>query len=130
MIDNLGFCYAHESGCSTYEVIWTLSKCLATLAEGLGVQIKVFHTGLRTNLGDKVADDLSKGKIGQVMVDLPGSRNISDRVSRTMLTWLRNPRVEMELGRSVLQELAARPGLNVHVEFSYRSAALELGVDC
>ena len=130
MIDNLGFCYANQSGCSTDEIIWTLSKCLATLAEGLGVQIKVFHTGRRTSLGDKVADDLSKGKIGQVMVDIPGSRNISDRVSRTMLTWLRKPKVEMELGRSVLKELAARPGLNVHVGFSYRSAALELGVDC
>ena len=78
MIDNLGFVFANTSGCSTDEVIWTLSKCLATLAEGLGVQIRVFHTGRRTSLGDKVADDLSKGKVGQVMEDLPGSKNISD----------------------------------------------------
>ena len=48
----------------------------------------------------------------------------------TMLTWLRNPRVDMELGRDVLLELAARPGLDVHVGFSYRTAALELGVKC
>jgi hypothetical protein len=34
----------------------------------------------------------------------------------------------MELGRTVLQELKGRPGLDVHVGFSYRSAALELGV--
>jgi hypothetical protein len=81
-------------------------------------------------LGDKVADDLSKGKIAQVMLDLPGSKNISDRVSRVMLTWLRRPQVDMELGRTVLQELTARSGLDVHVGFSYKSAALELGVDC
>ena len=36
----------------------------------------------------------------------------------------------MELGRAVLQELEARPGLDVHVGFSYKSAAQELGVDC
>jgi hypothetical protein len=85
-----------------------LSKCLATLSEGLGVQIKVFNTGIRTSLGDKVADDLSKGKIAQVMLDLPGSKNISNRVSRVMLTWLRTPQVDMELGRAVLKEQAAR----------------------
>jgi hypothetical protein len=130
MIDNIGFCYANQSGCSTDEIIWTLSKCLATLAEGLGVQIRVFHTGRRTSLGDKVADDLSKGKIGQVMEDLPGSRNVSDRVSKRMLSWLRYPSGDMELGRSVLLELAAKPDLDVHVGFSYRSAARELGVDC
>ena len=77
-----------------------------------------------------MADDLSKGKVGQVMEDLPGSKNISDRVSKTMLTWLRKPKVEMELGRSVLLELVAKPDLDVHVGVSYRSAALELGVDC
>ena len=130
MIGNLGFCCANKSGCSTDEVIWTLSKCLAALSEGLGVQIRVFHTGRRTSLGDKVADDLSKGKIAQVMLDLPGSKNIIDSVSRVMLDWLRNPQVDMELGRAVLKELAARPGLDVYVGFSYKSAALELGVDC
>jgi hypothetical protein len=77
-----------------------------------------------------VADDLSKGKVSQVMEDLPGSKNISDRVSKIMLKWLSKPRVEMELGRSVLLELAANPDLDVHVGVSYRSAALELGVDC
>ena len=44
MIDNLGFVYANNAGCSSDEYLWTLSKCVATLAEGLGVQIKVFHT--------------------------------------------------------------------------------------
>jgi hypothetical protein len=52
------------------------------------------------------------------MEDLPGSRNISDRVSKTMLTWLRYPKVDMELGRSVLLELEAKPDLNVHVGVS------------
>ena len=90
----------------------------------------MFHTSRRTSLGDRIADDMSKGKIGQVFQVLPESVDISSRVSRTMLTWLRNPRVDMELGRDVLLEMAARPGLDVHVGFSYRTAALELGVQC
>ena len=77
-----------------------------------------------------MADDLSKGKVSQVMEDLPGSKNISDRVSKTMLEWLSLPKVEMELGRSVLLELAANPDLDVHVGVSYKRAAFELGVDC
>ena len=36
---------------------------METLAEGLGVPIKVFHTRRRTRLGDIVADDLSKNNI-------------------------------------------------------------------
>jgi hypothetical protein len=72
--------------------------------------------------------DLSKGKTAQVMLDLPGSVDISARVSKRMLQWLNFPKVDMELGRTVLQELKGRPGLDVQVGFSYRSAALELGV--
>ena len=68
-------------------------------------------------------------KTQESKLDLPGSVDISARVSKKMLTWLRYPAVDMELGRTVLQELDARPGLDVHVGFSYRSAALELGVD-
>ena len=45
-----------------------------------------------------------------------------------MLQWLNFPKVDMELGRTVLQELKGRPGWDVHVGFSYKSAALELGV--
>ena len=79
MIDNLGFVYANEAGCSTDEYVWTLSKCVATLAEGLGVQIKVFHTSRRTSLGDKIADDLSKGKVDLVkpLVETDVSHRIS-----------------------------------------------------
>ena len=62
-----------------------------------------------------MADNLSKGTVGQVMEDLLGSKNISDSVSKTMLTWLSKPKVGMELGRSALLELAAKPDLDFHV---------------
>ena len=70
-VDNLGFVYATESGCSTDEIIYTLSKCLKDVADGLGIQVAVFHTGRRTSVGDQIADDLSKGKL-ENMEDLMG----------------------------------------------------------
>ena len=129
MIDNLGFCYASSSGCSADEIIWTLSKALADLAEGLGVPIKVFHTSRRTSLGDKVADDLSKDKVLDVMQALPGSRDVTAKASKVLLSWLRAPRVDMELGRAVLVELAMQTEVEVQVGLSYEAAALEMGVN-
>ena len=127
MIDNMGFCYASSSGCSGDEILCTLSKALADLAEGLGVPIRVFHTARRTSLGDKVAGDLSTDKILDVMQVLPGSKDVSCRASRVMLNWLKAPRVDMELDRVVLLELAARAEVEVQVGLSYEAAALELG---
>ena len=82
MIDNLGFCFTSTSGCNVDEIIWTLSKALADLAEGLGVPINVFHTSRRTSLGDRIADDLSKGKTDSVLTELPGSKDVTDRASK------------------------------------------------
>ena len=46
-----------------------------------------------------------------------------------MLSWLQAPKVDMELGRAVLVELAAQSGVEVQVGLSYEAAALELGVN-
>ena len=124
MIDNLGFVYANASGCSTDEHIWTQSKCVSALAEGLGVQMKVFHTSRRTSLGDRVADDLSKGKVELVRQELATLVDISHRVSKILMAWLNSPTVNMELGRDVLMVLKATTGLDVHVGMSYARAAI------
>jgi hypothetical protein len=87
---------------------------MAALAEGLGVQIKVFHTSRLTSLGDKIADDLSKGKVDLVRPLV--ETDMSHRVSKVLMAWLNNPRVSMELGR------------DVHVSFCYATAAMEMGV--
>ena len=90
--------------------------------------IKVFHTSRRTSLGDRVADDLSKGKVLDLMQEMPESRDVTGRASKVMLSWLQATRVDMELGRAVLVELSAQPGIIVQVGLSYVVAALELGV--
>ena len=128
MCDNIGFMWAHRNGCSSDEYIWTLAKCLADLSLGLGVQIKVFHTRRRTSVGDELADDLSKGKLDMVEELMPGGIDISYRVSKVLLDWIKNPFVKMELGRKVLLELQNSDGLLADPGFDYRTAALELGV--
>ena len=72
---------------------------------------------------------MSKGKIHSVMQVLPGSKNVSCRTSKVLLSWLAAPRIDMELGRAVLLEIAAKAEVEVHVGLSYEAAALELGVN-
>ena len=127
MCDNMGFVWANHSGNSRDEYIWTLSKCLDTLAEGLGVPIKVFHTRRRTRLGDTVADDLSKNNLDRVQAILPRGEDISWKVSRVLTNWLTKPFVSTELGREILKELKGSSEAEVHVGISYRTAANELG---
>ena len=89
----------------------------------------MFHTSRRTSLGDKVADDLSKDKVLDVMQALPGSRDVTAKASKVLLSWLKAPRVDMELGRAVLVELAMQTEVEVQVGLSYEAAALEMGVN-
>ena len=125
-VDNLGFVYATESGCSTDEIIYTLSKCLKDVADGLGIQVAVFHTGRRTSVGDQIADDLSKGKL-ENLEDLMGdSLDIGLGLSRELLNWLRFPRVDMDLGRRVLVELARTTNAVVMEGFDFARATATL----
>ena len=64
--DNMGFVWAYFNGNSKDELVYTLAKGLHDLAEGLGIQIQVFHQRRRTDLGDKVADHLSKYEMQKV----------------------------------------------------------------
>ena len=125
-VDNLGFVYATESGCCTDEIIYTLSKCLKDVADGLGIQVVVFHTGRRTSVGDQIADDLSKGKL-ENMEDLMGdSQDVGLGLSKELLNWLRFPRVDMDLGRRVLVELARTTNAVVVEGFDFARAAATL----
>ena len=99
-----------------------------SISQGLGVPIKVFHTRRRTDLGDKLADDLSKNKLESTKQVMPNNSDRSHEVSRVLIEWLANPRVRMELGRDVLIELKTRSKAAVEVGLSYLTAANELGV--
>ena len=59
-------------------------------------------------LGERVADALSKGKMKEVEQEMPGARDVSARLSRVLLDWNANPRVDIELGRKGLLEVSKR----------------------
>ena len=125
----MGFMWAYKNGSSSEELVWTLAKCLSSISQGLGVPVKVFHTRRRTDLGDKLADNLSKNKLESIKHAMPGSSDRSHEVSRVLIEWLRNPSVRMELGRDVLMELKTKSKAAVEVGLSYLTAANELGVE-
>ena len=76
------------------------------MSVGLGVQAKVYHTGRRTIMGERVADALSKGKMEEVEQEMSGARDVSARASRVLLDWIANPRVDRELERKGLLEVS------------------------
>ena len=125
MVDNIGFMWASQNGNSRDEHVWTLVNCLDSLARGLGVKIKVFHTRRRTSLGDQVADDLSKGVLYKLNDYLPGHSDITSTVSRTLVKWIERPMVRFELGRQILNEIEAARSLDVNAGPSYTAMSGE-----
>ena len=94
-------------------------NCLDSLARGLGVNIKVFHTRRRTTLGDQIADDLSKGVVSNLNDSLPGHSDVSYTASRVLLKWIERPIVKFELGRDVLLEVKTAMSLDLNAGPSY-----------
>ena len=48
------------------------------------MQAKIFHTGRRTTVGERVADALSKGNSQEVQEEMPGAVEVSHRVSKVL----------------------------------------------
>ena len=86
----------------------TLAKFIQDMSVGLGVQAKVYHRGRRTSKGERVADALSKGKLDEIEMEMPGARDVSSRSSKLLLDWIANPRVDREMGRKGLLEVSRR----------------------
>ena len=107
-IDNSGFVYAYTKGSSRCEFIYTLAKYVSDFCRCIGVQEKIFHTGRRTSVGERVADALSKGNFNEVQEEMPGAVDVSHRTSEVRRRWINDPRVDRALARRVLNEVASR----------------------
>ena len=78
------------------------------MSKGLGEVARIFHTGRRTSIGERVADALSKRKMEEVYQEMPGAVDVSSRASKVLLDWIKNPLVDRALGRKGLLEVAGR----------------------
>ena len=116
-VDNSGFVWSHRKGCSRDEWIYTLAKFIDDFCTGMGVKVKLFHTGRRTSKGERVADALSKGKMKEVEADMPGALDVSERGSKVLRRWINDPRVDRDLARRVLREVSLR--VDVHIGRDY-----------
>ena len=55
-----------------------MAKYIEDMNVGLGVKAKIFHTGRRTSIGERVADALSKGKMEEVDQEMRGAIDVTD----------------------------------------------------
>jgi hypothetical protein len=99
-------------------MVYTISKALNDLADGLGIVIRVFYQRRRTELGDQIVDHLSKGESRQVGSIWPQGVKWTGRPSDELRKWIKRPRVMMDLGRRLLIKLSET--LDVHVGRYFR----------
>ena len=84
-VDNAGFVYASTKGTSKCEFVYTMAKYIADMSAGMGVAIKLCHTGRRTTSGEKICDALSKGEFTEVRQEMPDGKDISQRTSKVLV---------------------------------------------
>ena len=94
-VDNAGFVFACGNGTSRFEYVYTMA--------GMGVNIKLFHTGRRTTAGERICDALSKGEFSEMRQGMSDGKDISGRASKVLLRWINDPKVTGSLGRLGLQ---------------------------
>ena len=88
------------------------------MSKGLGVRAKIFHSGRRTGIGERVADALSKGKMEEVYQEMDGAVDVSSRASRVLLDWIKNLRVDGALGKRGLLEVAGRVDVSMGRDYA------------
>ena len=74
---------------------------------------RIFHTGRRSSVGERVADALSKGNLAEVEEEMPGAVDVTHMCSQVLSRWINDPRVDRALGRRCLQEMAVRADVAV-----------------
>ena len=117
-VDNAGFVYSCAKGTSKCEYVYTMAKYIADMSAGMGVNIKLCHTGRRTTSGEKICDALSKGEFSEVKLEMPDGKDISERASKVLLRWINNPTVTRSLGRQGLQEVASQCDVELGRDYS------------
>ena len=117
-INNSGFEGAHTKGSSRDDYICTLAKCLQDFCMGVGVIVKIFHTGRRTSPGERVADALSKGNMREVEDEWPGAVDVSMRKSVVLNRWIQDPRVDRDLARRLLREVQSRLEVQIGMDYT------------
>lgn len=104
--DNVGLSHAWERGHSRCWYTYVIMKALSELAFYADCQLKVVWTRRCSSDAELVADLLSKGRLSEA-VQVAKVENITTmRISRTLATWLEEPKASRELGAAICEEVA------------------------
>ena len=76
-------------------------------------------------MGDQIVDHLSKGEMTKVEALWPEGVEWSGKESKVLTKWIEQPRVMVDLGRKLLEELSDE--LVVHVGRDYRGDDVRQG---
>ena len=106
-VDNQGAVDIARKGYSTSDPYsYTIIKAAFDVAHGLNAELKVTKVRRCSNVGSVIADDLSKGQLGSLKRMMPGRDVDPAHVPRVILKWLRDPFIDMDLGKAILREMS------------------------
>ena len=103
--DNIGLCYAFSKGHSRCEYAHTIAKALHYSAVALNVSLKVEKTPRRSDLGEVVADELSKGMVSKALSLMEDPMSESSLVPIVLKEWIRDPYPSRTFGEQIMDEL-------------------------
>ena len=105
MVDNIGAVWASVKESSRSKLVYTVIKAILDVADGLGVRVKMVHTGRRSDVGEAIADHLSKGEVMKARMEW-GLVGNQVTVSKALNYWMTQVNVDVFLARSLLQDLS------------------------
>ena len=106
-VDNQGTVDIAGKGFSTSDPYsYTVVKAAFDVAFGLGAELKVTKVRRCSVVGAVLADKLSKAQFSGLKDLMPGMNLDPEFVPREILKWVRDPFVDMDLGKAILREMA------------------------
>ena len=104
MTDNVGVVVGFRNGSSTCLMAHTAIKALHDVAAALNIHLSVTWRRRCSDELSVAADELSKSNPSKIVGDTEAKMGY---VSRTLTSYMRNPRPERCLGRAITQELSS-----------------------
>ena len=104
MTDNIGVVIGYHKGSSTCLLAHTAIKALHDVAAALNIRLTVAWRRRCSDDLSIIADDLSKSNSSKIMETRDAKPGY---MSRTLISYMRNPRPERCLGRAIAQELSS-----------------------
>ena len=103
--DNAGFVAVYKKKHSKCPYSYTLAKAIHDVGKGFGCKVNVLKTRRCSGTGEEAADALSKGDWDRAWANMPGKDVDPVRVPVTLLQWIGNPKVDLNLGKKVLCDM-------------------------